>query len=284
MVDHDVSSTGSSRGKGFPLLPLQEAVAAVKSAGKYGRQHSHAAFAGYLGHDSTNSGRFRAKMAALRDWGLIDRAAGEQVRLSELGHKIAHPSSPDEERTLLQEAFFNADLFKSIFEDSAKETDLSLEFIGNRAVTGLGVAAQSKQRFADSFAKSAVAAGLGQLGSKGSLRLMPPGSIPASAEHADNDDRPATPASGPEAARKGQLLSSSPSTANQSEVVPTLHQRWQVDDGSVLFEVRLSGPLPSSAFSALANVVTSIEGLVATLMPSPQHPMLTPSRADHASE
>src|SRR5204862_233510 len=127
------------RGKGFPVTPLSEAVAGVRSAGDYGREHNLQAFAGYLGHNTVKSGAFLAKIAALNDWGLIERH-GDVVRLSELGHQIAHPTSEEQEHRCMRQAFFSAALFAETYEHSAKGRDLSLELVGNRAVQQSGVA------------------------------------------------------------------------------------------------------------------------------------------------
>src|SRR3977135_206180 len=173
------------RGIGFPSLPLDEAARVIKSAGKYGRLHRHPGFAGYLGHNTTNSGPFRSKMASLRDWGLIERPSDGQVPLTDLGHHLAHPSSTEDEMRLLRDACFNAGPFAGIYNESAKETALSLEFIGNRAVTALGVSPQGKQRFADSFARSVVVAGLGRRDTKGLIQLIPSGVEPGAEVNAD---------------------------------------------------------------------------------------------------
>jgi hypothetical protein len=247
------------RGKSFPTLPLDEAVAVIKKAGTYGRQHSVGSFAGYLGHSSATSGPFRTKLAALNDWGLIERS-GDEVCLTELALLIAHPTSSEMERENLQEAFFHAGLFAAIYEDSAKGADLSLELIGNRAVTTLSVAAKSKDRFARSFARSAVAAGLGQMPSEGTVRLL----ARQSAEDATAE---------PEGAREADVGTSAlhstvqgrSSAAAAHKRPPTLHQEWAVSDGVVVFEVRLRQALPGAAFAQIAEIASAVEGLVALL-------------------
>jgi hypothetical protein len=242
------------RGKGFPGLPLDESADVIKNAGKYGREHSVAAFAGYLGHDSTNSGAFLAKMAALNDWGLIDRSGG-RVAVSVLGERVAYPVSDHDEEEALREAFLNAALFARVYEDSTKQTDLSLEVIGNRAVTGLGVAATRKNQFAQSFARSAVAAGLGRM-SNGSLQLLTTERTPAAgAEAAETQE-----ADGDGAGRTRQKDADQPSDAP-----PTLHQEWRVKAGTLVFEARLAEAFPAAAFRDLASVTEAIEKLTRSL-------------------
>lgn len=250
-----------ARGTGFPSLPLDEAALAVKTAGKHGREHALAAFAAYMGHETATSGAFRAKMASLKDFGLIERPSPDRVLLTEIAHQLAHPSSASEEQRLLQEAFFSAAPFKSIYTDSAKETDLSLEFVGNRAVTGLHVGAPNKQRFADSFARSVVAAGLGHISSKGSVFLQPPGPATDLDNAVAGDGRE-------EQARRSTVSSEGGSPGGRvttQSTPPTIHQSWLVAGGSVLFEVRLDDPLPGTAFQLLAGVMAAVEEFVAGL-------------------
>src|SRR4051794_23141237 len=109
MTEQDTrATTRRPRGTGFPSFPLDEAHKAIKNAAKYGRVPADAAFAGYLGPDTTNSGPFRTKMASLRDWGLVERPSDGQVPITDLGHRLAHPDSDEQELGLLREAFFNA--------------------------------------------------------------------------------------------------------------------------------------------------------------------------------
>lgn len=261
------AATGKAtqRGTGFPSMPLDEAVDAIKKAGRYGRSHSDGAFAGYLGHKTPNSGPFRSKMAALRDFGLIERPKNGQVPLTSLGHEIAHPSG--DEQALLQRAFFSARPFATIYEESAKGTDLSLDLIANRAVTALGVSAPNKGRFAESFRRSIVAAGLGREGADGTIRLIPPGGE-ATGTDADIEDATTDTTLTAEAQSPGASTASVPLSAQsipRTSRPPIIHQEWPVARGRVLFEVALDRPLSGSAFGEVAKVMTAVEGFVASL-------------------
>jgi hypothetical protein len=252
------------RGTGFPSLPLDEAVEVVTTAGRYGSAHPDAAFAGYLGHKTPNSGPFRSKMAALRDFGLIERPKKGQVPLTELGQKIAHPSG--DEQTLLQQAFFSAKPFGTMYEESAKGTDLSLELIANRAVTALGVSARNKGRFAESFRRSVVAAGLGREGADRTIRLIPPAGEAAGMDAGVADATHPTPTAEPD-------MQPTPARAApegmhhvpRTDHPPIIHQEWPVKGGRVVFEVDLDAPLSGSAFGEVARIMTAVERFVASL-------------------
>lgn len=255
------------RGKGFPVTPLSEAVAGVQAAGMYGTAHNVEAFAGYLGHNTTKSGAFLAKIAALKDWGLITRR-GDVVELSDIGQRLAHPTSEDEASASLREAFFSAQLFADLYEQSAKGRELSLDLLGNRAVQQHGVAAKSKSRFVHSFSKSAAFAGLAELPSSGLIRFLAPH---ASAEAGEAEENRSLDA--PE-----QLGTAEPVIARTpppSEALPpTLHQEWPVSGGTLVFEARLERPMPAATFRDLAAIFEAIEKLVKALgtpEPEPEH-------------
>jgi len=81
------------RSASFPLLSLPQAVKIIKDAGTYGPRHSRTAIATYAGHSSANSGPFKQKLSALRDWGFIS-GNGDELELTELAMKIAPPQPP----------------------------------------------------------------------------------------------------------------------------------------------------------------------------------------------
>jgi hypothetical protein len=61
-----------------------------------------------------NSGTLFAKIAALRDFGLVE-GRGE-LRISDLARRILHPANPEEARQSRIEAFQRVDLLRSLYE------------------------------------------------------------------------------------------------------------------------------------------------------------------------
>lgn len=279
MADKDEAPIHRSRGKGFPTMALDEAASVVKQAGQYGRAHSLGAFAGYLGHGTTNSGPFRAKMAALKDWGLVQRR-GDEVFLTDLANVVAHPESDEIERQSLRDAFRHADLFAAIYEDSAKGMDLNLDLIGNRAVTMFGVAARSKKRFAESFAKSATSAGLARMSSESTLELLAEGTEQSQAG-GENGAPPTTTTTD----NSGRAVGSPALEPSPSRDTPTLHQEWGVQGGTLAFEARLNSALPAGAYGHIAKIADAIEQLVRFLgAPEEDAGVLTGSSEEDVSE
>lgn len=103
---------------GFPVIALSEVTAALTKTSQHGWEHSVAEIAGYLGHTTTNSGAFRMKLAALRDYGVVS-GRGDELEITEIGRTIAVPESPEDRTRALQDAFLNT-VFGSLYEESVK--------------------------------------------------------------------------------------------------------------------------------------------------------------------
>lgn len=249
------------RGAGFPSLPLPEADRIVSEAGKYGSRHAPEAFAQIAGHTSSNSGPFRMKMAALRDWGLIE-GRGEEVTLTRLSERLAHPISDEDRTAALQEAFSQASVFSDLYESSSKNVPLQVDQIANIAVHQLGITPSSKTAFAKSFSRSVVAAGLARDLGGGEIELMPPGSSRggASGEAVATSDE-----SSSDRLEMGERGSSSlPPGA------PVFAQPWRFRGGQIRFDVWLDRPLPVAAFRHLEAVHSAVETLVTVLAEAPE--------------
>jgi hypothetical protein len=46
---------------------------------------------------------------------------------------------------------------------------------------------------------------------------------------------------------------------------PVVHQSWEIDGGTITFEIRTAKPLPATAFVTVGEVVASLERLATTL-------------------
>jgi hypothetical protein len=252
------SAVRRKRATGFPVVSLAEAAAILKEAGKYGFDHSTAAFASYMGHSTTNSGAFRQRLAAFRDWKLI-AGRGDRLAMTEIARMIAHPADDEAERRALQAAFMNSPVFFKLFDESAKGRPLAAGPLGNRAVLNHGVAPASKDKFVQSFVDSVVAAGLASLNDDGQVVLAPldagadGGQQPSEEQFIDN--RQTGPAS----------LGRTQAVARQG--APVVHQTWAIDGGSIVLEIRTDKPLPATAFTTVGQVVASLELLAETLGP-----------------
>ncbi|GIU84465.1 MAG: hypothetical protein KatS3mg008_1240 [Acidimicrobiales bacterium] len=248
------------RSVGFPVLPLTDASTVLKEIGKYGEEHSIATIAELLGHSSANSGAFRQKLAALRDWGLVS-GRGERLAMTDVGRAIAYPRDPEGECLALRDAFMSCSVFARLYKESQKGQLLALEQLGNVAVLELGISPKSKDKFVESFARSAVKAGLAELGPDQHIILKAFEAVEGA--HRDAEDGVDFDS------HLVEFDTHSQSKEIRGEHGPTLHQVWQVGRVTIKLEIMSDGPLPASAFNTIGDVVQRIETLAERLSAEP---------------
>jgi hypothetical protein len=252
----EVKQQRKSPSRGFPSMPLDDAANVIRKAGAYGYEQRVGALAQYMGHTTTNSGAFKAKIASLRDFGLII-GRGDTLSLSQLAQTIAHPVDVQAGRDALQEAFFKSDVFAKLHADVAKGVPLDLENIGNTAVRNLGVAAASRQTFIESFVASAVEAGVAERIDDRQIRLVPRGKA------ASPDAEPVGADS--ERVREPKPLDQSHEAAPLSPPA-ALHQAWDLGGGQLMIEIRSDQPIPAAAYAQIAKLVDAAEQLAGLLL------------------
>lgn len=212
-----------------------------------------------MGHSTTNSGAFRQRLAAFRDWELV-AGRGDSLAMTEVARMIAVPTDEIAERRALQTAFMNSEVFRSLYEASAKGQALDTTRLAGRAVHDFGVAPSSKEKFVESFTESAVVAGLADMGEEGQIVLRPAeGEALPEAEGAYDPPTETTEANpAPVRAHRG---------LGARGAVPVVHQVWEIDGGTITFEISTAKPLPASAFVTVGEVVASLERLATSLSP-----------------
>jgi hypothetical protein len=258
------SAPRRKKSTGFPVVSLDEAATILKEAGKYGFDHSTSMFASYMGHSTTNSGAFRQRLAAFRDWKLI-AGRGDSLSMTDIARKIALPPDAEVERQALREAFMNSPVFARLYEDMGKNQPLAQSNLGSKAVHDFGIAPGSRDKFVQSFVDSAVAAGLGEVTDDGQivLRTMLEDSSDSGRANSDDGGAPSDP--DVRSGTPGSTVRSQPAARHGS---PVVHQAWDIDEGSIVFEIRTDKPLPATAFITVGEVVASLEHLAATLASS----------------
>lgn len=236
---------------GFPVVSLSEVSKVLKAAGKFGFDHSVDEFASYMGHTSTNSGAFRQRLAAFRDWKVI-AGRGDSIAMTQIGRVIALPPDADAEQAALQEAFKNCVLFNKLYEESRKGTSLERQGLGNRAVHAFGVSPSSVNKFVESFVESAVVAGLAEETGDGEVVLS---------DDVQDDVEPTPVRSESMAPGSGSRVA----TTGRASGTPVVHQTWPIAGGTIVFEIRSERPLPATAYATVGEVVASLERLAGTL-------------------
>lgn len=245
--------TIKAQGASFPSLSLPEAVKIIRDAGSYGKQHSLSALASYAGHTTADSGPFKQKLSSLRQWGFITTSNGT-VTLTDAALGIAYPSNENDTTKILLGAFRGCRIFYKVYEQSAKGIPLKPELMANSAVTTYRVSISSKDRFVRSFIESAEAVGLLQRMPNGEFKLVQESSAKADAPQ-DND---ATPRQGIDELVQPKA---DPPSAPRPGFRTILSQPWQDNDFEIIFEIRSSQQLPTSAFTQIG---TTLEGIQKT--------------------
>jgi hypothetical protein len=268
-------ATRGVRGVGFPSLSLPAALDIMVAAGSQGRSHSLQAMAGYAGHMTANSGPFRQKLAALRDWGFITTTA-DSVSLTDSGLEAALPTSTTRLLDILLAAFQGCTVFWNIYQEAAKGVPLYPSSIGNVAVTGHGVAAKARETFIQSFIDSAAAVGLAERLPNGEVVLQAIGD-PKNKETApqklsknkDNSEMKAAAGSPPAPQSVTEKYDTAADAVGQPripEAMPTspptgIHQLWSDEHGTITLTVQPTAPLTATAFMQMGEIVTAIEVL-----------------------
>lgn len=247
----DPDGRARQRGRGFPVLNLPRATEAVREVVKYGLRQTRGAFAERLGHQTADSGPFRQKLAAFREFGLVT-SGGAEIEFTDLGQQVAIPLDADAERAALQVAFFKCELFAGLFEVCAKESDLALKSIAATAFHQFQVAASSRDACALSFAESAVFAGLGELSASGDLRL----SLANVRDAAQEVGRIAP--SGTDRGSDGRA-------DTRHGYGTDISIRHPLNGGEVAFSVRLEQSLPAATFGLLQSAVEAVDQLATSL-------------------
>lgn len=252
----DTKRPRRKRGTGFPVVPLSEAARILKEAGKYGFEHPTPAFASYMGHSTTNSGAFRQRLSAFRDWELIT-GRGDMLAMTEVARMIAMPTDPDAERRAMQEAFRSCDVFMRLYDQTAKGQPLNPDRLGGRAVHEFGVTPAKSSKFIESFIESTLAAELAELDDNGDVVLWGPVNGHDVAEAPVRETEPASLPTNASQAPTRRVDSASDA--------PTIRQSWPIDGGEIVFELRSEHAMPATAFAAIGEVVALLEALAMSL-------------------
>lgn len=238
-------------------MSLQDAVDAVVVAGQNGPAHTQDAFAAYLGHKTANSGAFRAKLASMRDWGLIDRGDRDRVTLSSLAQEMVL-SAPDHYggKQHLLAAFESCRVFGMVYNDSAKRVAMDISRFRTQVLMRYGVASDQSDKFVETFVKSAVFVGIAETdGSR--VTLLPRDTVFTSGAVAQEDDAEELPVrlitTTPDAER-GSIPARAHSVVNESSTPVALRQAWPIEGGEIEFIIRTKEALPPSIYVLVAEM------------------------------
>lgn len=258
------------RSVGFPQLPLRESIDAIVTIGQHGAKHSHDAAASYLGHSTANSGAFRTKLAALRDWGLLIRGDKDRVQLSELAQQLVlEAPDHDDAKELLLAAFESCRVFGVLYNDSAKDTPLDVQRVRTTVVMRHGVASEQADKFVDSFIDSVAYAGLGTFDG-GKVTLYPRDAAFKTDTEVDNTSESVAPEiAGPDTEEPMPLGRVRERQLPPPSTPVALRQAWPIDDGEIEFIIRTPKAMPPAIYGLMAKMAEVAAEMEALLKPDP---------------
>lgn len=162
-----------SRSGSFPTVTLLSAVDLIKRGADAGWSMSKETFAKATGGTTANSGAFFLKLAALRDYGLIER--GAKVEYTQLAKDIVAPKTESEAelKLKLKDAFLSSEIFGALYEKIKGGTgESSVLTIANIGVHDFRISVIKKDVFAKNFVLSAEYAGLIESPIDGKIKVI----------------------------------------------------------------------------------------------------------------
>ncbi len=253
-------ATKRPRGASFPSMSLSDAVAMIKKIASYGTTHTNAAVASFLGHSTANSGPYRSKIAALKDYGFLN-GRGDDLNVTPLALEITHPGLDANIQASMRAAFLKCTLFQTVYTALPKDTELQVGALANSAMHNHNVAAQAKDTFATVFVKSGVAAGLIEEIDSDHVKL----SDGHSAGTPEMDDAEDDVAPEPEPATQLSQGTGRITPPSLPDAKALVSHAWPISGGVVRFTVESSTPLPAAAYSVIGTVIAEGDKLAALL-------------------
>ena len=254
----------SPKGISFPTMALAKVVETIHKVGGNGADFAMTTFAQYCGHQTANSGPFRTKLAAFRDWSMVTTKDG-RVLLTLLGKEVALSEDPMADERLLRRAFDSCTIFKGFYDDQVKDVPLKREVLGRGAVFSLKVAPRSQERFVTALVDSAVTAGLASTDAESGTVTFKAGVVGATLRQKAEEDAPEI----------GQVQTDTSRVTGSTQRPPTtstapvlLRQVWPTATGEIVLAIHSRAPLPASAFDLVGKVVKAAAELAASIGPS----------------
>lgn len=150
------------RTTGFPRISLSSAVKIMTDAIKMGKSWKKEQFAGFgakSNSGSAKSGAFLARVAGLRDYGLIN-SDKDTVTSTDLAQRIAKPINPTERDMAIKQAFLSVKTFSELYNALDANEPLPRDKVAGHAVFNLGVSRDVMDKFINVFVDSGKYAGL----------------------------------------------------------------------------------------------------------------------------
>lgn len=279
----DAAQPRRPRGTGFPSLTITEAVALIRQIAGFGAVHNNASLASALGHTTANSGPYRSKIAALKDYGLLT-GRNDELTVTQLAQEIANPGFDADPQADLRKAFEQCQLFMTVLGELGKNQNLAVSSLANHAMNRHGVSNQSKDSFAEIFVKSGEVVGLIEVVDAEHFKIVEPSQRTVEQPAGDVDG--AVP--GVDTATSANVGGpGQPPAARQQFSAPSnavVNHSWPIEGGVIRFTIETSMTLPATAYAVVGTVINEGDKLAALLAPAPVSPTVQaePEQGDSA--
>lgn len=144
------------RSTGYPRLGLSSAVKIIEEVSKMGKswkKEQFASFGAKSNSSSAKSGAFAARIASLRDYGLITTDK-ETIYSTELAQTIAKPITSEERAEAIRQAFLKVGTFGDLYRALDKDEALPRTKVAEYAVFNLGILRGAMDKFINVFVDS----------------------------------------------------------------------------------------------------------------------------------
>lgn len=172
---------------------------ALKLYDTYGNSAPKESLAALLGHDTTNSGAFKDKLALLRSWSLVQGA--DPIELSDVGRSIIRGDPPEQQLIARQDAFKGSGPFNGLLQNYEDRLLPPVEDLATRCRFEFNLEEEAALEVAQVFVESAKYAGLvdeaGKVGgaNEGPKASSETNNVPdgQSAHQSESDEQPDEP-------------------------------------------------------------------------------------------
>ena len=200
-----------------PYLSLREAIETIKDMyEKSAAELSVESLADLLGN-TVRSSSFKKKMMALKNYGLIDQASGNNaIRISNLGMKIVAPSTPNVRVRAKKESFLRINTFMVLHKLWEGKILPAEEFFRNTLREKCGIPPELLEGWRDIFIESAQEASLLQQRTDGKMQVRSEPIAEEAEEGAGGEGEENLPPEDPEAEKERLRKPPPPSPVDKS--------------------------------------------------------------------
>lgn len=138
----------------IPILSFGDTLRIVREVSRVGGLDGMFDALSQVTGNSLSSSSFQLKLGVLKNFGFIT-TQGSNYSLTEVGRRLAQPSSPDEESSAIFEAFRKLEVLSKVFDNYKGKILPQKDYLANYIEKNLNIPTQLKHGWADYFIDAA---------------------------------------------------------------------------------------------------------------------------------